>query len=137
MSPGSRPTAEDRIRAALWFADRGFGVFSVWSTRTDGVCRCPAAGSCSSPGKHPVSGRGFVDATRDPDRIRTLLHAGSSPNWGMVPPEGVFAWDVDSDEERARLARLETIHGPLPPTLRTNTAHGQHVFWRWPDGLPR
>ncbi len=37
----------------------------------------------------------------------------------------------------ARLAELEAKHGPLPPTLRTNTAHGQHVFLRWPADLPR
>ena len=36
---GPRPTAADRIRAALWFADRGFGVFSVWSADADGTCR--------------------------------------------------------------------------------------------------
>ena len=44
--------------------------------------------------------------------------------------------DVDGDGV-ARLAELEARHGALPPTLRTNTAHGQHVFLRWPEGLPR
>ncbi len=46
-------------------------------------------------------------------------------------------WDVDTDEERERLARLEKRHGPLPDTLRDTTAHGEHLFWCWPDGLPR
>ncbi len=135
MALPAPPTAEDRIRAALWFAERGFGVFSCWSAREDGTCRCPAGSACGSPGKHPVTAHGFADATRDPARIRTLLSAGSQPNYGLVCPEGVFAWDVDG-EDVARLAVLEQRLGELPPTLRTDTAHGQHVFLRWPEALP-
>jgi hypothetical protein len=136
-APQPRPTADDRIRAALWFAGRGWGIFPVWSARADGTCRCPAARSCSSPGKHPVSAHGFQDATTDPGRIRAFLSAASDPNYGMVPPDGVFVWDVDSDEERSRLASLEARCGPRPPTLTLDTAHGQHVAHRWPEGFPR
>jgi hypothetical protein len=131
-----RPSPEDRIRAALWFAERGFGVFTVWSTDPDGTCRCPARARCTQPGKHPVTAHGFRDATRDPERIRTLLSAGSQPNYGLVCPDGVFALDVDG-EGVAQLAALEQRLGALPPTLRTRTAHGEHVFLRWPEALPR
>lgn len=130
------PTPDARIAAALWFASHGFGIFPVWSTR-DGRCRCPAGAACSSPGKHPITANGFKDATTDESRIRTFLSAASEPNYGMLPPEGVFVWDVDTDEERARLASLEARHGPLPPTLRDDTGNGQHLFLRWPDGFPR
>ena len=135
-APALRPTAEDRIRAALWFAGRGFGIFTVWSTDDDGTCRCPSGSACDNAGKHPVTPHGFRDATTDPDRITTLLSAGSEPNYGLVCPDGVFVLDVDGDGV-ARLAELEAEHGALPPTLRTNTAHGQHVFLRWPAHLPR
>lgn len=134
--PKPRPSNDDRIRAALWFAERGFGIFSVWSTDPDGTCRCKARGACDQPGKHPIPTDGFKAATTDPARIRTMLSAATEPNWGMLPPEGVFALDVDGDGV-ARLAELEARHGPLPPTLRTNTANGQHVFLRWPAALPR
>jgi hypothetical protein len=134
--PDPRPSAEDRIRAACWFAERGFGIFSVWSTDPDGTCRCAKHAACEQPGKHPIGHQGFHDATRDPARIRTLLSAASEPNYGLVCPDGVFALDVDGDGI-PRLTALEAQHGPLPPTLRTNTAHGQHVFLRWPDSLPR
>ncbi len=134
--PNPRPSNEDRIRAALWFAERGFGVFSVWSTDPDGTCRCKLRGDCDQPGKHPVPGVGFKAATTDPERIRAMMAIPSDPNWGMLPPEGVFALDVDG-EGVARLAELEAKHGKLPPTLRTNTAHGQHLFLRWPADLPR
>ena len=133
---GSRPTAADRIRAALWFAERGFGVFSVWSADPDGTCRCARGRACGSPGKHPIGRQGFLEHTRDRDRIRTLLSAGSEPNYGLVCPDGVLVLDVDGDGV-ARLAELEARLGALPPTLRTDTAHGQHVFLRWPEGLPR
>ncbi len=131
-----RPSSEVRIKAALWFADRGFGIFPVWSTDLDGTCRCPAGTRCTSPGKHPVTTNGFKDATQDPERIRLLLSAGSEPNYGMVNPEGVFALDVDGPDV-ARMDDLEARYGPLPPTLRTRTAHGRHIFLRWPEALPR
>jgi hypothetical protein len=131
-----RPPAEARIRAATWFADQGFGVFSVWSANADGTCRCAKSRACGSAGKHPIGRQGFLEHTRDPDRIRTLLSAGSDPNYGLVCPEGVFVLDVDGHGV-ARLVELEARYGPLPPTLRTNTANGQHVFLRWPADLRR
>lgn len=136
------PTPDARTGAALWFAGHGFGIFPVWST-LNGRCRCPDNSRtrtddvCSQAGKHPMTVHGFKDATTDPKRIRTFLSAPSEPNYGMVPPEGVFIWDVDTDEERARLASLETRYGPLPATLRDDTANGQHLFLRWPEGFPR
>lgn len=136
-APKLRPTSEDRVKAALWFAERGFGVFPCWSTTSTGRCRCPDGGKCGSPGKHPVTLKGFHDATTNPTQIATFLAAGSEPNYGLVPPEGVFVWDVDTDDERARMASLEAAHGPLPPTLHDRTAHGEHVFLRWPEGIPR
>ncbi len=129
--------SDGRTKAALWFAEHGFGVFSVWSTDPDGTCRCAARQTCGVPGKHPITINGFQDATTDVARIRTMLAAASHPNYGLVCPEGVFAWDVDGEGWQARLAALEAQHGPLPPTLRTDTANGQHVFLRWPDALPR
>jgi hypothetical protein len=132
-----RPTVEDRIRAALWFAAREFGIFTVWSTDPDGTCRCPLERTCPTPGKHPVTANGFKDATRDPDRIRRLLSAGSEPNYGLVCPDGVFAWDADAPGWQDQMADMEAKYGPLPPTLRTVTAHGEHIFFRWPDDLPR
>ena len=68
MASGRRAN-EDRISAARWFAERGFVVFPVWSTREDGTCRCPAGADCVDPGKHRISARGFKDATTDPARI--------------------------------------------------------------------
>lgn len=136
VAVADRPTSADRTKAALWFAEHGFGVFSVWSTKPDGTCRCPAGGACTSPGKHPVTANGFHDATTDPKRIRTLLAAGSDPNYGLVCPDGVFGLDIDGPDLQ-RFAALEAELGPLPGTLRTLTANGQHVFLRWPADRPQ
>jgi hypothetical protein len=136
IAPKPRPSTGDRIKAALWFAEHGFGVFSVWSADPDGTCRCPLGLDCTNAGKHPIPIKGFHDATMDPERIRNMLSAGSEPNYGLVCPDGVFALDVDGDGIE-RLIALETRMGELPPTLRTKTAHGEHVFLRWPDSLPR
>lgn len=136
IAPKPRPSTGDRIKAALWFAEHGFGVFSVWSADPDGTCRCPLGLECSNAGKHPIPIKGFHDATTDPERIRTMLSAGSEPNYGLVCPDGVFALDVDGDGI-ANLISLEVKLGDLPPTLRTKTAHGEHVFLRWPTDLPR
>jgi hypothetical protein len=136
-SQSPRPSNEDRVRAATWFAERGFGIFPVWSTGPDGTCRCPDGRGCTSPGKHPITRDGFKNATTDTSRISTFLSAASEPNYGMVPPEGVLVWDVDTDDERERLVRLAERHGSLPATLHDATANGEHVFWRWPDAFPR
>lgn len=130
------PESEPRIKAAQWFASAGFGVFPCWSAHPDGMCRCPAGNKCGSPGKHPITRNGFNDATRDLNRIRTFLSADSLPNYGLLPPDGVFVLDVDGDGVAA-LDALEVQHGPLPPTMVTATRNGKHVFLRWPDSLPR
>lgn len=131
-----RSASQDRIKAALWFAERGFRVFSVWSPDPRGGCRCPKGRDCDNAGKHPIGGQGFKDATDDPERIRTLLSAGSEPNYGLVCPDGVFALDVDGPGVQI-ISDLTERLGPLPPTLKTRTANGWHVFLRWPDDHPR
>jgi hypothetical protein len=135
-NPVPVPDDPPRVRAALWFAEHGFGVFPCWSA-VGGVCRCPKGRDCSSPGKHPLSEHGFKDATTEPRHIRTFLSAASNPNYGLLPPEGVFVLDVDGDDWEAQLASLEARYGALPPTLRTSTRNGQHIFLRWPASIPR
>jgi hypothetical protein len=130
------PESEPRIKAAQWFAGQGFGVFPCWSAFPHGTCRCPAGAKCGSPGKHPLTRNGFNDATRDLNHIRTFLSAPSLPNYGLLPPDGVFVLDVDGDGVTA-LEELERTLGPLPPTMITATRNGKHVFLRWPEGIPR
>ncbi len=130
------PTERSRVKAALWYAGQGFGVFPVWSPNEDGSCRCPAGHACGQPGKHPISPNGFKAATRDDATIRTSLAVASEPNIGIVPPAGAFGWDVDGDVPQT-LAELAERLGPLPPTLTTITGNGRHHIFRWPADLER
>ena len=87
--PSPRPSIEDRIRAALWFAERGFGVFSVWSTDPDGTCRCAARTACEQPGKHPVPQHRLQGRDHRPrPHPGDALGIPSEPNWGMLAARG-------------------------------------------------
>jgi hypothetical protein len=134
------PQQEERLAEALRHVEMGFWAFPVWSTDADGVCKCPKGRSCGSPGKHPVTQRGFHDATQDPKRLRTLMSAGSEPNYGLVWPEGgdiVVTLDVDGADWHERIDVLKGEYGPLPPTKTTRTpSGGLHLFYRWPTGVP-
>jgi hypothetical protein len=136
MTEAERPTVEQRIQTAIYLAEHeDFGIFPVWSAYPSGMCKCPRGPACTSPGKHPISPKGFLDATRDRERIRNFLSAGSEPNYGLLNPDGVFTWDADGVGWQARLHALEERYGPLPDTLTTVTANGEHIFFRWPDDI--
>ena len=134
--------AVDPVRAALYLVgQQGFAALPVWGSK-DGRCFCgdPHDGTRreglapDSIGKHPASPRGFHDATRDPDRIRTFLANPGTPNYGLVPPPGVIALDIDGSGI-ARWRELEAVHRQLPPTLTTITRNGHHYFYRWPESV--
>lgn len=123
--------------AALGLAGLDFDVLSLWSTCPDGTCRCPKGAACDQkPGKHPIASNGTWQETRDPARIRTMLSAGSQPNYGVIPPTGCFAWDVDG-AVGPMLDELAAKHGPLPATYGHQTPNGEHRFYRWPARIER
>jgi hypothetical protein len=126
-----------RLARALSLAELGFDVLSVWSTTPEGTCRCVKGKDCDrKPGKHPTAPDGKWHETHDPERIRTLLSAGSEPNYGVIPPAGAFALDLDGTAI-ARIERLTAEHGPLPVTYEHRTRNGRHVFLRWPSSVDR
>jgi len=115
----------------------------VWGSREEStgngrhrVCRCPKGRECPSPAKHPITVDGFKAATTDPERIKTFLAAASVPNYGVVPPDGVFVLDVDGPDV-ARFERLADDYGALPDTFTVSTANGKHAYYNWPEGVDR
>jgi hypothetical protein len=118
---------------ALALAEHGYGIFPAWGPK-GGVCACPRGAECTSPAKHPVTANGFKDATTDPTKIRTFLSGNN--NYGVVPKDGVFVLDVDGPDVE-RLERLADDYGPLPATFTVSTRNGKHVYYRWPDAVPR
>lgn len=128
------------MAAATYFVQElGCTAFPVYGSR-DGKCLCgdPHNGSKEGRGpdnlgKHPATVKGFHDATDDVAKIRTFLGNPGTPNYGLNPPEGVLAIDVDGTDGLAEWEALQHRYGPLPVTLTTTTAHGRHYFYRWPE----
>ena len=118
-------------KAAEWFLSQGFRAFPVWGVTDKGACLCPKGAACDQkPGKHPASLNGFKNATDDIEKVKTFLKNPGTPNYGLVPPKGVIAVDVDGDEDKAKWDELQHKYGPLPATLTVVTANGWHYFYR-------
>lgn len=138
------PQRVDPVAAATYFVSQlGCAAFPVWGSR-EGICACgdPHDGTekwgADNVGKHPATLHGFKDGTKDLERIRTFLSNPGTPNYGLRPPKGVLAIDVDQAEGIARWDKLQREYGDLPLTLTTITANGRHYFFRWPAGeLPK
>jgi putative DNA primase/helicase len=74
------------------------------------------------PDKRPYAGtHGHLDATDDPDTLRSLWRPGSLP--ALAVPSGRVVVDEDADGA-ADAAGLE-----LPPTLEQRTLRGRHLFY--------
>lgn len=59
-------------------------------------------------------------------------HANIAVATGEV--SNVLVLDVDGEQGRETLARLEAAHGPLPRTWRSKTGKGFHVWFEYPAG---
>ena len=131
----------DPVAAATYFVrELGCTCFAVWGSKA-GRCLCgdPHDGTGKhgpdNIGKHPATVRGFKDATADVTAIATFLHNPGTPNFGINAPPGVLVLDVDGEAGQRTWDGLQAVHGPLPVTLTTTTAHGRHYFFRWPAAV--
>lgn len=107
--------------AAFRLAFRGVMVFPL-SPRS----KIPIAGSSGCRG-----------ASSDHDVVRVIWTQWPNANVGIAtgPASGLWVLDIDGDEGRASLARLEAEQGRLPTTVEVETpGGGWHLYWRWPDG---
>lgn len=122
--------------AALSYARNGVPVFPVWSPTENGGCACPKGLDCPRPAKHPITSRGFKDATTDPDIVRVWWTRHPRANIGMPTgsESGLLVVDVDLDKGGFEtLAALVHRHRELPetPTVRTGGG-GLHLFFQYP-----
>ena len=93
-------------------------------TPIDGVCDCRRP-DCSSPGKHPRTKNGLLDATTNADQIRRWWGMWPQANIGAVVPDGYVVVDVD-------VADVETLFAAdeLPQTAASRTGRGWHHIYR-------
>ena len=106
------------LATALTLARRGLRVFP-----------------CLVRGKQPACERGCLAATVDESTIRQWWQSEPRYNIGVAcgSLSGIFVVDVDSHEAEAWLAKLETDHGKLPPTVEVITIRGRHLYFRYPS----
>ncbi len=105
------------LTAALEYAARGWHVFP-----------------CRPASKTPATEHGFHDATTDPDQLHRWWSHNPDLNLAIATgPSQLVIVDVDEDADgHHTLDTLEAEHGPLPATLTSLTADGQHRCYRAP-----
>lgn len=121
---------------ALSYAERGFAIFPIYGVHDDGdgriSCDCARGLKCENPGKHPLTGRGFLDATRNLSTIKALWEKYPNANIGVATGEisGIFVVDIDGPEGVVALSDKE-----LPETLTAASGRedgGIHYYFQWP-----
>jgi hypothetical protein len=124
----------ERFSAALTYAQLGWQVFPVHSFE-DGMCTCGKV-DCGNAAKHPITTRGFLDASAEQAQIERWSQEDPRANIGIRtgPESGIWVLDVDGPEGIDALARLEQENCPLPrtPTARTGGG-GKHLLFAYPS----
>jgi len=131
------------LDGALSLASRGFRVLPLFEplcSPAGVVCSCPDGATCNKKGKHPRILDPLNQATVDPTRIRTWWSRWPTANIGIATagPERLVVLDIDGEEGRASLAKVEVEHGPLGATLTARSGRdggGTHFYFRCPDDL--
>jgi len=84
------------FEAALSYASRGLHVFPcVWIENGSCSCRDP---ECDSPGKHPLTPQGLLDATNDPAQVRDFWTKFPKANVAIRTgaESGIAVVDIDN-----------------------------------------
>ncbi|MBI5445867.1 MAG: bifunctional DNA primase/polymerase [Deltaproteobacteria bacterium] len=118
------PATGDLLAEALAYAGAGIPVFP-----------------CRPNGKEPLTGRGFLDASTDPEQIRAWWQRWPDANIGIPTgdPSGWLVVDLDRKpgaDGVAELQRLQEQNGPIPHTACARTGGGGlHLIFRHPGGI--
>jgi hypothetical protein len=92
---------------------------------------------CKPGGKEPLTSRGFLDATTDPEQIRQWWDRFPDANIGIPTGQasGFDVLDIDEGGEEA-LTELEAQFGKLPETIEALTGGGgRHLLFRHREGV--
>ncbi len=124
------------LDAALAYAAKGWRVFPVWWPR-HGACACPKGQTCGSPGKHPLTANGCLDATTDITTIEGWWLENPRANVGIAMGAESGIWGLDIDTAKGgeiTFEELQRNYGALPISMRAKSGSGGlHVFFRYPD----
>jgi hypothetical protein len=124
------------FEAALSYAKRGWFVLPLASV-SDGECTCGHE-DCGSPGKHPRTKNGLLDATTNEAQIRRWWSRWPEANVGIRTgaESGLVVLDIDQrGDGYGSLTKLQSIFGDLPRTPAVATGGGgMHFYFAHPGG---
>lgn len=122
-------------RAALRYAEHSWYVFPVHGAEGD---RCTCGRACSTPAKHPRTGSGVHDATRNGLSLMVWWKRWPTANVAVATGagSGLVVLDVDSRHRGfTSLDALEKRIGELPRAPRVLTGgDGLHLYFAHPGG---
>lgn len=128
------------LKAAREYALLGWHVFPLHTVNEQRLCSCGNP-TCTDAGKHPRTGRGLKDASRDLDKIEEWFGDNSPPsNIGIVTGEisGITVIDIDIAPGKfgaESWAEIVAEHGE-PDTLMCQTGSGgMHLFFQYNSAL--
>lgn len=142
----AQPSAETLAWIDHYFRGPGIPEINSGTTKAESAQAWAAADWAVFPlnGKTPAirGGRGVLDATTDPEQIKTWWDQYPEANVGVRVPEDMVVLDVDGPNRRPHpgkgleaLARVEAERGPLPTTLTQITGSGGlHLIFKRPAG---
>ena len=112
---------------AVKLAEQGFRVFPCHAPHPVTTCTCAKA-ACTSPGKHPRTARGHLDATDDVAKVKKLFKREA--NIGIATGKGILVVDVD-------LGRKGGDNGiDWPDTYTVLTGNGFHLYYMVTGAYP-
>jgi hypothetical protein len=125
------------LAQALDYVKAGFPVLPVHGVLS-GYCTCgKPAGDGHRIGKHPLTAHGFKDATTDPETITRWFT--EQPLANLAFATGGWFWVLETDPRNGgveSLAKLESEHGPLPPTRKARSGGGgTHYYYQYRSGV--
>lgn len=126
FSASPRKQLERKIAIAIEYAKLAPVLPLQWPI--NGKCSCGNP-DCSSPGKHPLTKNGLLDATQDPDQIRRWFEKWPDANIGIVTGGNLVVFDRDGPVGEKTFRDLQESHGELPRTLEVITGNGDHSYY--------
>lgn len=128
------PLEPNPVEYALAYAERGWRVFPCHAIDS-GRCTCGKA-DCSSPGKHPRTIKGCLDASSDVSVVAKWWAQWPAANIGLAtgtPVDGGFLIALDIDlkgDGEDTLFELQQTFQDLPHTVEARTGSGgRHLLF--------
>jgi predicted P-loop ATPase len=135
----AQPDLTPQAREALRLAGKGFRVFPCYGINLRSRrCDCGKA-KCTSPGKHPRTDRGALDATADGSVVAAWWRQWPTANVALATgryADGKHLLGVDVDPGHGgdeTLAALEQKNGRLPESVETLTGGGGRHILLWSE----